>query len=186
MYLAHSVKGEISAQPYQTHVCNVYEMAFGNAARAGAHSKYGTLMKDAVAFAALYHDLGKLAPENQKVLKVRSKASLPLNHCDAGVAALQSGGLSLAENLAALFVYSHHIGLQSLPDENAKGKGNVFRDISLSQEGRSVKEIIDKGLYDYLKANKSVLTELPATKKSEWHGVAPTTLFMRMALSCLV
>ena len=130
MYLAHSKKGDISAQSYQAHVCNVYEMAFGNAANAGAYSKYCALMKDAVAFAALYHDLGKLAPENQKVLKVRSRESLPVNHVDAGVAALQSGGFSLAENLAALFVYSHHIGLQSLPDENAKGKENIFRDLS--------------------------------------------------------
>jgi hypothetical protein len=186
MYLAHSAKGEISAQPYQAHVCNVYEMAFGNAAKAGAYFKYGTLIKDAVAFAALYHDLGKLAPENQQVLKSSNRESLPLHHWDAGVAALQSGGLSLAENLAALFVYSHHIGLQSLPDENAKGKGNVFRDISLCQEGKSVKEIIDKGLPDYLEGHKSVLTELPEMEKSEWQGVVPTPLFMRMALSCLV
>lgn len=186
MYLAHSAKGDIPVQSYQAHVCNVYEMAFGNAARAGAYSKYGTLMKDAVAFAALYHDLGKLAPGNQKVLKSRSKESLPLNHVDAGVAALQSGGLSVVENLAALFVYSHHIGLQSLPYENAKGKGNIFRDLSRCQEGKSVKEIVDKALHDYLEDHKSALTELPAMGKSEWHGVAPTPLFMRMALSCLV
>ena len=109
-----------------------------------------------------------------------------MNHVDAGVAALQSGGLSLAENLAALFVYSHHIGLQSLPDENAKGKGNVFRDISLCQEGRSVKDVIDKALHDYLGAHKSALTKLPEMKETEWHGVAPTSLFIRMALSCLV
>lgn len=186
MYLAHSAKGDIPVQSYQAHVCNVYEMAVGKAARAGAYSQYGTLMKDAVTFAALYHDLGKLAPENQKVLKVRSKASLPLNHVDAGVAALQSGGLSLAENLTALFVYSHHIGLQSLPDENAKGKGNVFRDMSLNQDGRSVKEIIDKYLSDYLESHKSQLSDMPEMKKSEWHGALPTPLFMRMALSCLV
>jgi CRISPR-associated endonuclease/helicase Cas3 len=186
MYVAHSAKGDISVQSYQAHVCNVYEMAVGKAERAGAYSQYGTLMKDAVAFAALYHDLGKLAPENQKVLKVRSKASLPLNHVDAGVAALQSGGFSLTENLAALFVYSHHIGLQSLPDENAKGKGNVFRDTAFSQDGRSVKDVIDKALHDYLEAHKSALTELPKIEKSEWHGVAPTPLFMRMSLSCLV
>lgn len=186
MYLAHSAKGDIPEQSYQVHVCNVYEMAIGNAARAGAYSKYGSLMRDTVTSAALYHDLGKLAPENQQVLKSSNRESLPLQHWDAGVAALQSGGLTLAENLAALFVYAHHIGLQSLPDENAKGKGNVFRDMSLNQDGRAVKEIIDKGLYDYLKAHKSVLTELPDTKKSEWYGKAPTPLFMRMALSCLV
>lgn len=185
MYLAHSAKGDIPAQSYQSHICNVYKMAFGNAARAGAYSKYGTLMKDAVAFAALYHDLGKLAPENQQVLKSNNRERLPLHHWDAGVAALQSGGLSLAENLAALFVYSHHIGLQSLPDENAKGKGNVFRDVSLCSEGRSVKNIVDKSLHDYLETHKSILTELPEMEKSAWQGVVPP-LFMRLALSCLV
>lgn len=186
MYLAHSAKGDTPAQSYQTHVRNVYEMAFSNAARAGAYSKYDTLMKNAVAIAALYHDLGKLAPENLNVLKSRGKESLPLNHVDAGVAALQSGGLSLAENLAALFVYSHHIGLQSLPDENAKGKENVFRDISINQEGRLVKEVIDKGLSDYLESHRSLLNDMPEMKKSKWQGNAPTPLFMRMALSCLV
>lgn len=186
MYLAHSAKGDSPSQSYQTHIRNVYEMAKGNAAKAGSFSKYNALMKDSVAFAALYHDLGKLAPENQQVLKSSNRGSLPLHHWDAGVAALQSGGLSLAENLAALFVYSHHIGLQSLPDENAKGKGNVFRDISLCQEGRSVKDIVDKALHDYLEAHKLALTELPEMEKSEWQGVVPTPLFMRMALSCLV
>jgi len=185
-YLAHSAKRDIPAQLYQTHVYNVYEMAVGNAANAGKYSKYGALMKNSVAFAALYHDLGKLAPENQQVLKSSNRGSLPLHHWDAGVATLQSDGLSLAENLAALFVYSHHIGLQSLPDENAKGKGNVFRDISLNKEGISVKEVIDKGLSDYLESHKSLLSNMPKIIKSEWHGVSPTSLFMRMALSCLV
>jgi len=186
MFLAHSAKGDIPVQSYQAHVCNVYEMAVGKASRAGAYSQYGTLMKDAVAFAALYHDLGKLAPENQKVLKVRSKKGLPVHHQDAGVAVLQSGGLSLADNLAAFLVYSHHIGLQSLPDENAKGKGNIFRDMSLNQDGRSVKEIIDKHLGDYLESHNSELSDMPEIEKSEWHGASPTPLFMRMALSCLV
>jgi len=186
MYLAHSAKGNIPEQSYQEHVCNVYRMAVGNAVRAGAYSKYDGLIRDTVAFAALYHDLGKLAPENQKVLKSRNKEGLPLNHIDAGVAALQSGGLSLVENLAALLVYSHHIGLQSLPDENAKGKGNVFRDISLNQEGRLVREIIDKGLSDYLKSHRSLLSDMSEMKNPEWYGETPTSLFMRMALSCLV
>jgi CRISPR-associated endonuclease/helicase Cas3 len=186
MYLAHSAKGDSPSQSYQTHIRNVYEMAKGNAAKAGSFSKYNALMKNSVAFAALYHDLGKLAPENQQVLKSSNGGGLPLHHWDAGVAALQSGGSSLAENLAALFVYSHHIGLQSLPDENVKGKGNVFRDISLCQEGRSVKDIVDKALHDYLEAHKLALTELPEMEKSEWQGVVPTPLFMRMALSCLV
>jgi CRISPR-associated endonuclease/helicase Cas3 len=187
MYLAHSAKRDIPVQSYQSHVCNVYEMAVGNAVRAGAYSKYGKLIKDSVAFAARYHDLGKLATENQKVLNAENKKSLPIHHQDGGVATLQSGGLSLVENLAALFIYSHHIGLPSLPDEKAKGKGNVFRDISLYQEGISVKEIVDKCLHDYLEAHKSVLTELPEIKKPNGMvGVSPTPLFMRMALSCLV
>ena len=186
MYLAHSAKGDIPVQTYQEHVCNVYEMAVANAAKAGVYSKYGMLMRDSVAFAALYHDLGKLAPENQSVLKIRSGKSLPLNHVDAGVAALQSGGLSLADNFAALFVYSHHIGLQSLPVENAKGKGNIFRDVSLNQEGRSVKEIVDKGLSDYIVSHNLDLRDFPEMTKSIWQGISPTPLFIRIALSCLV
>jgi len=186
MYLAHSAKGEFAAQLYQTHIQNVYEMALDNAVRAGAYSLYETLIKDAVAFAAYYHDLGKLAIENQKCLNAGNKKTLPIHHQDGGVAALQSGSLTFAENLAALFIYSHHIGLPSLSDEQAKGKGNVFRDITLCQGERSVKDITDEELQDYLKIHKSILINLPEIKTSHWRGAKPTPLFMRMVLSCLV
>ena len=68
--------------------------------------------------------------------------SLPYIYWDAGVAALQSGGLTLAENLAALLVYSHHIGLQSLPDQNAKGKRKCFPGyIIFARKGERLKRL---------------------------------------------
>lgn len=182
-YLAHSAKGDIPAQPYQEHIVEVFERAVGNAIEAGTHSEYGSLLKEAVAFAALYHDLGKLAPENQEVLNATNKKSLPLNHVDAGVAALQSCNLTVARNLASLFVYSHHLGLPSLPAESARGKGKVFRDDSLNNNGKTVKELTDESLNNYLKIHKSFLNDLPDREKSS--GSA-SSLFMRIGLSCLV
>jgi CRISPR-associated endonuclease/helicase Cas3 len=184
-YLAHSARDDIPAQLYQTHVCNVYEMAVGNASRAAAYSKYGSLLKDSVAVAALYHDLGKLAAENQNVLNAGDKKSLPLNHVDGGVAALQSGNLTVARNLASLFVYSHHIGLPSLPSESARGKGNILRDNSYLSEGKSVKDVIDASLNGYLEIHKSLLSNLPDVEESSRRGVT-SSLFMRIGISCLV
>lgn len=186
MFLAHSAKGKIPTQSYQAHVSRVLEMALENAERIETHSKYGILLRQAVLRASVYHDLGKLMPENQDVLAIRSKNGLPFNHVDAGVAALQTGSLSITDNLAALLVYSHHIGLPSLPGERAKGRGNALRDISLTPEGKPVRDIVDKALHNYMAAHNSVLTQPSEMKEIEWRGPAPTSLCVRMALSCLV
>ncbi|MBI4651800.1 CRISPR-associated endonuclease Cas3'' [Candidatus Desantisbacteria bacterium] len=178
--LAHSAKKDIPAQPYEEHILNVYNSAITNAEKAGVHTKYRELLLASVKYAAFFHDLGKLAPENQRILERRNcKGSLPINHVDCGVAALQSGNLSIAENLAALFVYSHHIGLPSLPEENAKGKGNIFRDIT-------IKELMNQSLNKYMEDNKSLLNFFPDIKESQSKEITPTQLFMRIGLSCLV
>lgn len=175
-YLAHSTKGEIQEQPYQKHVSEVLQMAEDIAKRVSAYTKYGTLLLSAVKYAASFHDLGKLDPENQRVLK-NSRGRLPINHVDGGVAWLLSQP-SLLRNLAALSVYAHHIGLPSLPTEAAKGTGKVFRDETL-------KGVTDKRLQEYLDIHESLLG-LPDASYIQWKGLNPSSLCMRVALSCLV
>lgn len=175
-YLAHSAKGEIQEQPYQEHISEVMKNAVKKAEAVASYSKYGTLLLSAVKYAALFHDLGKLDPENQRVLK-NGRGKLPVNHVDGGVAWLLSQP-SILRNLSALSIYAHHIGLPSLPTEAAKGSGKIFRDESL-------RDITDERLHAYLEVHKSVvsLSDVPDT---QWKGPKPSPLCMRMALSCLV
>lgn len=177
-YLAHSAGNNIPVQHYDVHIRNVYKMASCNAAKAGKYSKYGNLLKEAVSFASFYHDLGKVGSENQNVLNSNNMKSLPLNHVDAGVAALQAGSMSIVRNLASLFVYAHHRGLPSLAEEQARGSGNIFRD-------ERIKEVVNESLNDYLKIHGELLNDFFDMKESPVvNYVSP--LFIRVGLSCLV
>lgn len=185
-YLAHSakLKDGIPEQSYEKHVSEVRRMAFENVVKVAAFTKYKSMLMEAVEYAALYHDLGKLDTDNQKVLK-QGKGSLPHKHWDAGAAHLLARQKSIARNLSALFVYSHHIGLPSLPGEAAKGTGRIFRETGFNSDGRSFKTITDERLDEYIKAHDSVFKAKPEAPK-ERNDLEPTTLAMRMALSCLV
>lgn len=175
-YLAHSAKGEIPEQSYQEHISKVSRMAEGNAARIAPYTKYALLLQVAVKYAAALHDLGKLDDENQKVLRL-GKGKLPINHVDGGVAYLLSRP-SVLENLSALIIYSHHLGLPSLPAEAAKGHGKILRDEGL-------KEVTNQRLSKYLEIHKLNIG-LPEVSNTGWNGPNPTSLLMRIALSCLV
>jgi CRISPR-associated endonuclease/helicase Cas3 len=115
-YYARSATPHAPNQPYPEHVANVS----GNAdwflvralrywrGEAVAESLAGTMRT-----AAVFHDLGKLDEDNQKVLRGRNpRTPLPVPHQDAGVAHL------LAQNdiLSALLVYAHHIGLPDMKE----------------------------------------------------------------------
>ncbi len=175
-YLAHSAKGEIQKQLYQEHISEVMKNAVKKAEVVATYSKYGTLLLPAVRYAAMFHDLGKLDPENQHVLE-NGRGKLPINHVDGGVAWLLSQS-SILRNVAALSIYAHHTGLPALPAEAAKGSGNVFRDESL-------RDITDERLLEYIEAHKSVVS-LPDVPDIQWKEANPSSLCMRMALSCLV
>lgn len=175
-YLAHSAKGEIPAQSYREHISEVSRMANDNAEKIAPFTNYAKLLLPTVSLATAFHDLGKLDDENQKVLNA-GKGKLPINHVDAGVAHLLSNA-SVLRNLSALTIYSHHLGLPSIPVEAAKGNKKVFRDDNL-------KETTDERLSDYVKRHDSSVGLSIITNVTE-DGPNPTTLLMRIALSCLV
>jgi len=122
--------------------------------------------------AAFVHDLGKLDGQNQAILASSGRARLPVNHVDAGVAAL----LRRNQIEAALVAYSHHRGLPSLAAELAKPKGSAFRDADLKVE-------TDARLKEYLSIHLAETGHQP----SEAEAARPRSgLWKRMALSCLV
>lgn len=72
--------------------------------------------------ASEYHDLGKLADENQCVLAGETQAGrLPIPHADAGVAHL----VGREAWLSALLVYAHHAGLPDVGELNVRGIRNA-------------------------------------------------------------
>ena len=89
-YLAHSKKDNSSPQTYADHVKGVYIRAVKYAKEAEAYAcKTNGLLQSVAGNSAIWHDLGKLDDENQAVLQGKSLGShLPVNHVDAGVAAL--------------------------------------------------------------------------------------------------
>lgn len=180
--LAHSAKPSkgIGSQSYRDHVASVLN---GAVERCSAMAEYysgdrGFLM-EALRLAAEHHDLGKLDECNQEVLMRYSRKSLPINHVDAGVAHL--AGHDPVQQVAALTVYSHHVGLPDIPDAFASRKEDRFRDTSIRQR-------TDRLLETYLASHRQALAfqqriDEPSTLRD---GFRASGLLLRLALSCLV
>ncbi len=134
----------------------------------------------AVDRASVFHDLGKLEPENQKVLATKERGKLAINHVDAGVAQLwHEGRLE-----AALLAYCHHIGLCDLPKEHQKHRrsGNepslaMFRDDSIKLQ-------TDAALEEMLRQHGRAVAEVPVDAPGGLLSFSGLT--RRLLLSCLV
>lgn len=174
-WLAHS-KGKnppVPPQTYKKHISEVLKRAEENIENLSPYYK-GDLnyFQNTVRAAAIYHDLGKLDDDNQKILSKGGSGGLPINHVDAGTSYLLNN--DLVES--ALLVYSHHIGLQSIPDEQAKQE-LFLRDInSYKRTEQYLKEYVYRHIQSGC-ANLNKDNEI----NSDWNG-----LTRRIALSCLV
>lgn len=175
-FLAHSSRNGCPPQTYEAHIRGVYAKASAYAAeteRYATKSK-GTLT-EIVQESALLHDLGKLDDENQNVLHGSDSGQrhLPINHVDAGSAALQA-----MNNLyAALMVYAHHRGLPDLAAEFQREE-SIFRDEHLEVRDRT-KTTLD----DLLRRHKMFFSLQSSKKKQSYDG--DQNVFFRMVLSCL-
>lgn len=113
-YYARSATPYAPNQPYNEHIGNVTDNACWSLTKALRYWRGNAIaesLTDILGTAALFHDLGKLDDDNQKVLcGSNPRAPLPIPHQDAGVAHL------LAQNhiLSALLVYAHHVGLPDM------------------------------------------------------------------------
>jgi len=174
-WLAHS-KGKnppVPPQTYKKHITEVLGRAEKNVENLLPYYK-GNLnyFRDALRAAAIYHDLGKLDDDNQRVLSKGGRDGLPINHVDAGTSHL----LNNDSVESAFLVYAHHIGLQSIPDEQAKQELFIRDTNSYKRTEQYLKEYVSRhkqsGCENLKKDN---------TVNSDWNG-----LTRRIALSCLV
>ncbi len=187
-YLAHSARPNrgIPEQGYRDHIENVVGDAVGNADRAAAYSaKFVDLLRATVRLAAEFHDLGKLDETNQEVLRTNRGQRLKLNHVDAGVAHLLRDVPRGSELLAAVSVFSHHIGLPAWAFERTRGAGRILRDTELAMGGVALNDLTNQRLDVYRKRHGESVHALPPISTSE-AKLAVDPLLWRLALSCLV
>ncbi len=174
-WLAHSVgkKPSVPAQSYSEHIADVVGRVDHNLDHLLKYYNGDVnFFRTTVRTAALYHDLGKLDDENQKVLSQGGSRHLPTNHVDSGTAYL----LDKDFVESSLLVYSHHIGLPSIPAEQAK-EGLFLRDPELKN---ITEENLSKYLLRHIESGFDDLVEIQ-DKQSDWNGLS-----RRIALSCLV
>ena len=171
--LAHSARKNYPPQTYEAHVRGVCERAGKYAAEAECYSvKANGILSAIVRDSALLHDLGKLEERNQSVLREQSRRRrhLPVDHTDAGSAALQKMG----SGCAAMLVYSHHQGLPDLSTEFAARGCSIFRN-----GNAAVRAETDAAL----RQHEALFPRKPNKEVQAYDG--DPAVFLRMALSCL-
>lgn len=180
-FLAHSAKNGHQAQSYSNHVYGVYEKALSFVA---AIEKYvpncSKALRYCVLNGAIWHDLGKLHPLNQKVLHGKAKAlHLPVNHTDAGIAAIVKAD---PENIfPAIIIAAHHRGLPNLPygDDDSLCDDDFPR-----SSDEQCKLNTDRILSDLINLHKQ-LVSFHANNKEFLEDDFDLSVFLRLALSCL-
>lgn len=176
IYLAHSKKGACPPQSYKDHIDGVYHRASKYAEDADNYAtKCKGQLRESVGRSALLHDLGKLDDDNQVALQDGSGKyrHLPVNHVDAGSAALK-----MRNSLyAALAVYSHHRGLPDMEGERTRNN-DFFRD-----KDPFVRSKVDKNLEELISRHSKMFPD--SIRESEVFFEGDQSVFFRMALSCL-
>ncbi len=158
-------------QSYADHIRNVESGALARFLETGGKSE---VMGESLRLSALFHDLGKLLEENQKILSKNERMeALPYDHTDAGVAAL----LASKETVPAVLVWSHHRGLPNCPAEY----GNTAPPFRSSDE--KLRSIVDDRMADLLE--RHVRNGIPGLGRQKGDRENQRQLTLRILLSCL-
>lgn len=192
-YYAHSGIPEknIAPQPYAEHVSVVCSMGKENAT---PFLKQHLI--DAVVLAGLYHDIGKLFQESQKVLSGKLVKDHLLNHVDAGVCYLlgkYNETKIKTYALAAWLVHAHHRGLVDFHTlfrilESKISFAGIKKIYGINDDIRDpeVAKITDKHIKNFLFISKKLLPEWHSYEDNIVDGDIPSATHLRMMLSCLV
>lgn len=185
-YFAHSArKSDGMLQSYSEHVGAV---RCGALERADAmlyfcpKDRLKARLRDAIEDAAIFHDLGKLDPDNQTALQQGRGEGLPWDHIDAGVAHLMAmkaetaAWLVRAHHAPGLPEYFHHFNAND--DPHLRGCRNDDTDVEL-HEKQTAKT--DATLAELIKRHTYVCGGHGPRPYRNGHGLP-----LRLSLSCLV
>lgn len=177
MFFARSsMWGDKTKQTYAEHIHGVMQKALKNVEGFKgyiADEENIDLYKKIIVLSAMYHDLGKLSMENQKVLRGDIQADkLPIDHRDAGINHLF---VQDSVNIEAALVYAHHY--PGLPDlDKEKAKNDPFRFENAIDDTK-------KNAANYVELHKQ-LTGCQLEKNGSNRNLK--AMEYRMLLSCLV
>lgn len=183
--LAHSPPRDgASGDPYERHVKAVRQGALERAEEMLCYATNPPLgLLETVESAATFHDLGKLDPDIQAVLRKGRGRRLKWDHIDAGVAHLSAN----QDWMASWLVRAHHgPGLpQKIAHFDPDGLGRRLRgrrnDDAKKERHDEQIERTKSLIGHYLKIHEAAVGNGSVTKHRPIHGLA-----MRLALSCLV
>ena len=179
-YLAHSAKNGYPAQSYSDHAKSTRKLSLEFAGEMKKFCrKNADQIENILRLAASYHDLGKLAERNQKVLHQENKISchLPINHVDAGAAFLKQKKNEALYSLA--LVYAHHQGLPDFIAEGSRSEATCYRDAH-----ESVRACVDQELEQLFQLHEQLIPENIVHVPEHYTG--DPSVFLRMVFSCLV
>lgn len=180
--LAHSARGNRSAQTYRDHVLGVTESAKNNLNSISPYIDAERAKKylSVLVRAAEFHDLGKLSPKNQAVLHQNSDLKhLPIEHRDAGVKYLLGEQYQSPE---ATLVYSHHRpGLPDLIKE-----ANLERPFRAHMNSDETIADTNAHLSEYVEAHNRELDKCGANVNTSAEEIKLNSMEYRILLSCLV
>ena len=202
-WLAHSPREGrgIPAQPYALHVRNLRERALPSLdamlrAYRGPEALLPDRLRTALLWATTFHDLGKLADENQEVLRGETGEALPYLHESAGALHCLE---NYSQTAAAFAIHSHHQGLPNALAErarelDARADGEPHSRFVRDGEYTTTAELLPKLLRRHDEVSAARGPALPGTpvRVLRWKsdgGRNPselTALEMRLLLSLLV
>ena len=182
--IAHSARDHGQPDPYRRHVRGVVNRAMENV---NAMMRFGpaelSWLPVTIEVASTVHDLGKLDPDNQAVLRRGRSGAMRWDHIDGGVAHASNCG----DLMAAWLVRAHHTpGLPARIDHFSRAgagwrlRGRRWTDGDEQGHRRQI-ERTDEYLADYLASHEAAVGSMVVHKRKARHGLA-----MRLALSCLV
>lgn len=184
--LGHSGKDLIPPQSYQAHVDGVYNRATASALAATSHNP--ALQKtflQVVQASAKGHDIGKLTVPNQRVLQGIDKAPyLPEAHFIHGAYLLGSH----LGNIPSFVTASHHVPMGNFTDFY-QCMDAYFTEILSNRDPTNAASKLKriKQSLDELRLQHPKETQIDSADPLHLRSTPPTpSLFVRMALSCLV
>jgi CRISPR-associated endonuclease/helicase Cas3 len=187
MWLAHSAEKDVQAQTYRDHILGVFRKAHRSLVRLRpflSKDQY-VLLRTIVLRAAIYHDMGKLCDNCQRVLRGEVAGKMP-NHVDAGVAFLLRSKRK-DFRLSAWIVLAHHRGYDFYPELDED-----FRDRQILAGRCGWVKNPERKMSDYTDQNLNVLVARHnhcvklVVPEADVDDRSVTAAFMRIALSCLV
>lgn len=193
-FAAHSGISErgIPPQLYQEHVRNMLSLA------SNWDNILPVSLKEVVRLSIMFHDLGKLSENCQKILRQKDPSEEKMeNHVEAGISYCINRYKETKNEAwvyAAYFIQGHHIGFGDFPELIRQGfdpkslntffefNEDKFRD-NREYNGQRFSKYIDESVLELVEISKRLMPDLDWEAKTDLDFSNLSSIDLRMALS---